>query len=75
MYNVCMYNVCMYNVCMYVCMYMYLIANDKSDSPTVQDGCMESECLIGDEQDGGRDATTVLCHKVCCVYVWIGGWV
>ena len=57
---------------MYVCMYMYLIANDESDSSTVQDGCMESECLIGDEQDGGRDATTVLCHKVCCVHVWIG---
>ena len=81
---VCMYVLCMY-VCMYVCMYlcitcmcvcihvcMYLIADDESDSPTVQDGCMESECLIGDEENGGWDATTVLSHKVCCVCV--GGW-
>ena len=73
---VCMY-VCMY-ACMYICMYvymyvcMYLIANDESDSPTVQDGCMESECLIGDEENGGWDATTMLRHKVCCVCV--SGW-
>ena len=48
---------------------MYLIANDESNSPTVQDGCMESECLIGDEENGSWDATTMLRHKACCVCV------
>ena len=48
---------------------MYLITDDKSHTAAVQDWGVQSECFVGDEEDGCGNETTVLCHEVHCVCV------
>lgn len=41
----------------------YLVTYDQSNTPFLQDSNMKAECLIGNDEDGGKHSGSTLVHE------------